>query len=157
MDADPEKMGDMTSTHLTGATELPDGAWVRGRGLRDPDPTGPLPEHGLYLGGKKLRARNDDRLTWPHEWIDWPDFLLPRDSADAIARIRDLHERARAGHRVEVACYGGRGRTGTVIACLAVLSGVPADEAVTWARSHYDRHASETPWQRRWVRRFPTT
>ncbi|PRY34742.1 protein-tyrosine phosphatase family protein [Umezawaea tangerina] len=147
----------MTSTHLTGATELPDGTWIRGRGLRHPVPTGPLPEQGLYLGGSRLRARHDHALTWPHHWVDWPDFLLPRDRADAVARIRELHDFARAGHRVEVACFGGHGRTGTVLSCLAVLAGVPASDAVAWTRTHYHRRAVETPWQRRWVERFPTS
>jgi protein-tyrosine phosphatase len=145
----------MTSTHLTGATELPDGTWIRGRGLRDPAPDGPAPDHGLYLGGRRLRERHDAAITWPHHWVDWPDFLLPRDRADAVARIRELHDYAREGHRVEVACHGGKGRTGTVMACLAALAGVPVDQAVGWTRVHYDRHAAETPWQRRWVRRFP--
>lgn len=56
---------------------------------------------------------------------------------------------------VEVTCGGGVGRTGTVMACLAVLSGVPADRAVGWTRENYHRKAVETPWQRRWVLRFP--
>lgn len=56
---------------------------------------------------------------------------------------------------MEVACAGGRGRTGTAIACLAILAGVPADRAVGWVREHYERRAVETPWQRWWVRRFP--
>jgi protein-tyrosine phosphatase len=55
---------------------------------------------------------------------------------------------------VEVACGGGRGRTGTALACLAVLDGVPAHEAVGYVRAHYDARAVETPWQRRYVRRF---
>lgn len=61
----------------------------------------------------------------------------------------------RAGtERVEFACGGGRGRTGTALACLAVLDGVPAAEAVTFVRRHYDRRAVETPWQKRYVRAF---
>jgi protein-tyrosine phosphatase len=56
--------------------------------------------------------------------------------------------------RVEIACGGGRGRTGTALACLAVLDGVPPEEAVDFVRRHYDGHAVETPWQRRYVRRF---
>lgn len=56
--------------------------------------------------------------------------------------------------RVEIACGGGRGRTGTALAALAVLDGVPAEEAVEFVRRHYDRHAVETPWQRRYVSRF---
>ncbi|GAA4788569.1 hypothetical protein GCM10023200_23890 [Actinomycetospora chlora] len=66
-----------------------------------------------------------------------------------------LHRRARAGERVEAACRAGKGRTGTVIACLAILDGLPADHAVSWTRHHFQHRAVQTPWQRRWVRRFP--
>jgi len=143
---------------LPGAIRLPDGSSVRGRGLRDGPPAagpGPSPEHGLYLGTRRMRRRHDDALSWPHEWIDWPDFLLPRDHDHAVRQIRALHDHARGGRRVEVACGGGVGRTGTVIACLAVLAGLPAVEAVAWTRSHYRPRAVETPWQRAWVARFP--
>ncbi len=50
----------------------------------------------------------------------------------------------------------GRGRTGTVLACLAVLDGVAADDAVDHVRRGYHPRAVETPWQRRYVRRFAT-
>ncbi|GAB1510258.1 protein-tyrosine phosphatase family protein [Actinophytocola sp. KF-1] len=140
-------------TRLDDAIQLPDGAWVRARGLRNPAPGGPAPEFGLYLGSGKLRARHT--FEWPHQWIDWPDFLLPRDTDAAVTAIRELHRRAAAGERVEVACGGGIGRTGTVVAALAVLTGVPAGDAVAWARTHYHHRAVETPWQRRWItRRF---
>ncbi len=146
----------MTTTRLAGAIELPDGAWVRGRGLRHPPPAGPPPDYGLYLGGRRLRRRHDGTLPWAHDWVDWPDFLLPRHPDLAIAHVRSLHARATDGERVEVACGGGVGRTGTVIACLAVLAGLPPGDAVAWARAHHDPKAVETPWQRRWVARFPT-
>jgi hypothetical protein len=139
---------------LPGAVELPDGCRVRGRGLRDGAPDGPEPDYGLYLGTGRLRRRHQHLLTWPQEWIDWPDFLLPRDAAMAIAGIHALHQHAHAGRRVEVACGGGVGRTGTVMACLAVLSGLPPAEAVIWTRATYHPRAIETPWQRRWVSRF---
>ena len=142
----------LTVPLLLGAVRLPDGCWVRGRGLRYPTPTGLVPEYGLYLGGKVLRGRHQP--PWPHQWIDWPDFLLPRDFDQAVRLLRDLHQRARAGHPVEVACGGGSGRTGTALACLAVSAGVPAGEAVSWTRTHYHRRAVETPWQRRWIARF---
>jgi hypothetical protein len=41
-----------------------------------------------------------------------------------------------------------------VIACIAVLAGVPAGDAVTWTRAHYRGRAVETPGQRRWIRWF---
>lgn len=142
------------SVVLRGAVRLPDGCWVRGRGLRKPVPGGPEPEFGLYLGSRRLRSRHQP--PWPHEWIDWPDFLLPRDSGLAVDRIRSLHNRARTGQRVEVACGGGVGRTGTVIACLAVLTGMSPADAITWTRRTYHHRAIETPWQRRWIGRFTT-
>ena len=149
----------MIETHngapLAGGFQLPDGCWLRGRGLRNPLPTGPEPEFGLYLGSSRLLRRHQDELRWPHAWIDWPDFLLPRDRDQAVQQIRALHERAKAGTAVEVACGGGVGRTGTVIACLAVLAGLEPSQAVAWAREHHHPRAVETPWQRRWVQRFP--
>ncbi|GGU38645.1 protein-tyrosine phosphatase family protein [Lentzea flava] len=129
--------------------ELPDGAVITGRGLRQGKIVDPHPEYGVYLQHRPVD------VPWPHDWIDWPDFRLPRDHDAAIGVIRALHARALSGERVEVACSGGVGRTGTVISCLAVLSGVPADEAVAWTRAHYHPRAVETPWQKRWVRRFP--
>ncbi|KPM53532.1 protein tyrosine phosphatase [Frankia sp. CcI49] len=140
---------------LTGAIELPDGTWVRGRGLRHPRPDGRSPDFGLYLGSPRLRRRHDDALTWARQWIDWPDFGLPRDRDEAIRHIRALHERAQpAGSAVEVACGGGVGRTGTVIACLAVLTGLDPATAIAWTREHLHPRAVETPWQRRWVATF---
>jgi protein-tyrosine phosphatase len=142
--------------NLPGSIELPDGTPIRGRGLRNGPVPGPAPDFGLYLGTARLHRRHADSLPWPQTWIPWPDFLLPRDQKAAIAAIHALHRRAQSGDHVEIACNGGVGRTGTVIACLAILSGLPPTEVIPWTRTHYHPHAIETPWQRRWVRRFPT-
>jgi hypothetical protein len=131
-----------------GVVELPSGRLVRGRGLRSPLPEGAAPELGVYLLGSPPVA-----VPWDSRWIRWPDFHLPADRDAAREVLREAWERA-ADERVEVACAGGRGRTGTALACLAVLDGVPADEAVAWVRQRYDPRAVETPWQRRFVRRF---
>lgn len=141
----------MTSVRLAGAIQLPDGTWIRGRGLRDPTPAGPVPDFAVYLGSDRLRRRHDAALSWPHEWVRWPDFLLPLHWRAAAESIIGVRQRVLAGHAVEVACNGGRGRTGTVIACLAVTAGLTADEAVRWTRTHYHPKAIETPWQRRWI------
>ncbi|NUO97333.1 MAG: protein phosphatase [Nonomuraea sp.] len=131
-----------------GVLRLPSGRLVRGRGLRHPLPPGPEPTFALYLLG-----RVPPPVAWESRWLRWPDFWLPADRTEAAAALREAWERA-PGERVEVACGGGRGRTGTALACLAVLDGVPAAEAVPYVRTHYDRHAVETPWQRRFVARF---
>lgn len=151
-----ETAGDTGQVQLAGAIALPDGTWVRGRGRRQPLPEGPLPDFGLYLGRPPTRAR-DWRPDWPAEWVAWPDFGTPRDSASAAAAIRRVYDVARSGARVEIACVGGTGRTGTVIACLAILAGHPANDALAWTRRHYRPHAVETPGQRRWIARFAGT
>ena len=130
-----------------GLLRLPSGLRVRGRGLRRPLPEGPLPEFGVYLLG---RAPD---IPWPSTWVRWPDFRLPSDPAALRAALADVLRRA-ATERVELACAGGHGRTGTALACLAVLDGVPAEEAVAYVRAHYDRHAVETGGQRRFVAAF---
>ncbi|MEU6528100.1 protein-tyrosine phosphatase family protein [Streptomyces sp. NPDC046928] len=132
-----------------GVLRLPSGRLVRGRALRRPlDPAAPPPTYGVYLLG-----RRPPEADWETHWIRWPDFRLPADRAAARAALAAAWERA-SEERVEIACGGGRGRTGTALACLAVLDGVPAGEAVGFVRRHYDRHAVETPWQRRYVRTF---
>ncbi len=145
----------MTTGRRSGvyAVTLPDGVVVLARGRRAERPPGTPPTFGLCLGSD----RGDFRREWPLEWVDWPDFRTPRDPLLAAAAIRRAYAKARAGERVEVTCGGGTGRTGTVIACMAVLAGVPADEAVAWVRAHYRRHAVETPAQRRWIRWFATS
>jgi protein-tyrosine phosphatase len=130
-----------------GIIELPGGHRVRGRGLRRPLPDGPQPDFGVYLLG-----RQPDAVEWEHRWVRWPDFRTPRSTDDALAALEEAYGRA-ATERVEVACGGGVGRTGTALAAMAVMAGVPSAEAVAWVRRHYDKRAVETPWQRRWVRK----
>ncbi|WP_394350087.1 protein-tyrosine phosphatase family protein [Streptomonospora sp. PA3] len=113
-----------------------------------PLPPGPTPHFGLYLLARRPRP-----VPWEHVWLRWPDFRLPADRAAARAALHDAWSRARA-ERVEIACRGGRGRTGTALACLAVLDGVPSREAVAYVREHYSPRAVETPWQRSYVAAF---
>ena len=131
-----------------GVMELPSGRVVRGRGLRHPLPGGPVPEFGVYLLGKEPPA-----TAWASRWVRWPDFRLPADPGELREVLGEVLERART-ERVELACAGGIGRTGTALACLAVLDGVPAASAVAYVRGRYHPRAVETPWQRRFVRRF---
>jgi len=56
------------------------------------------------------------------------------------SRAALCHARSRdraVGERVEVACLGGRGRASTALACIAILDGVPARQAVRYVREHY--------------------
>jgi protein-tyrosine phosphatase len=131
-----------------GVLRLPSGRLVRGRALLRPLPAGPVPAFGLYLLGHQPPP-----VPWPSRWLVWPDFGLPADRAAAGDALREAW--ARAGtERVEIACAGGHGRTGTALACLAILDGIPGGEAVGYVRKHYAARAVETPWQRRFVAGF---
>jgi protein-tyrosine phosphatase len=89
---------------------------------------------------------------WEHQWIAWPDFRLPRHRSEAVDVLRDACARG-VHQRVEIACSGGRGRTGTALAVMAIATGVDASDAVDWVRSRYHPKAVETPWQRKWIER----
>jgi hypothetical protein len=132
-----------------GVLRLPSGRLVRGRGLRRPLHAGPRPGFALYLLGRKPPP-----VPWEARWVRWPDFGLPSDPPAAVSVLREAWERS-GGERVEIACVGGLGRTGTALACLAVLDGLPGVQAVAYVRRHYAPRAVETPWQRRFVSRFP--
>jgi len=123
---------------------FPDGTRVRALPLSERAEHDPARSYGLYL---------DERWapTWPADVIPWPDFGLPDDFGKAAAQIEAAFARARGGEGVEVGCAGGLGRTGTVLACMAVLAGVPPAEAVPWVRDHYRPEAVETPEQAGWV------
>ncbi|MCE1178277.1 MAG: hypothetical protein LWW86_04505 [Micrococcales bacterium] len=92
--------------------------------------------------------------TWPQRHVRWPDFGLPLRRSHAWAAFAEAHWRS-ATQRVEIACAGGVGRTGTALAALAMLDGLGPDEAITWVRERYHAGAVETPWQRWWLRLGP--
>jgi protein-tyrosine phosphatase len=136
--------------HRTQVT-LADGAPITGVTFLGPDPYArdKDPVFGLYL---------DERWSppWSHAHVDWPDFGLPADPEAFRAALLDLLARARSGDAVELGCLGGHGRTGTALACLAILAGAPSDAAVAWVRSEYCERAVETPEQEAFVRAFET-
>jgi protein-tyrosine phosphatase len=113
-------------------------------------PDGLAPEFGVYLV-----ARDPGPFAWEHRWVPWRDFRTPTSTPGALDALDEAYRRA-ASERVELACEGGVGRTGSALAAIAVLSGVPPADAVAWVRDRYNPRAVETPWQRRWVRSLPS-
>ncbi|MBD3926268.1 protein phosphatase [Nocardioides cavernae] len=130
-----------------GVLVLPSGRTLRGCPLADVGGAG-RPDFGLHLA-----AEAPPPPGWPSRWIRWRDFRTPSDPEDAREALIDTWRRS-SDQRVEVACRGGRGRTGTALACLAVIDGMPTHEAVAFVRRSYHPAAVETPWQRRFVQRF---
>jgi protein-tyrosine phosphatase len=141
-------MTELWDPGTTGVLALPSGRLIRGRGLARPMPAGPSPDLGVYLLGTEPPA-----VGWDSRWLQWPDFGLPADPAMLAETLAEAWRRA-ADERVEFACAGGHGRTGTALACLAIIDGVPAGDAVAYVREHYDAGAVETIGQRRYLERF---
>ncbi len=104
------------------------------------------PDFGLYL---------DQRWAppWDHAHLTWVDFGVP-DATELRVALEDLLARSRRGEHVEVGCLGAHGRTGTALACLAVLTGTPSGEAVAWVRAAYCEKAVETDEQHAFVAAF---
>jgi hypothetical protein len=130
------------------AVEFADGTSVTGVTFLGDDPYSrdTAPTFGLYLDAKW-------DPPWPHEHVAWPDLGVP--GADEVtASLQRLLVRGRGGERVEIGCLGGHGRTGTALACLAVLTGTPGDAAVEWVRANYCPDAVETAEQDKFVDNF---
>lgn len=82
-------------------------------------------------------------------------------SHEEMRRLLDLVDQAvEAGHTVYLHCWGGVGRTGTVVGCYLVRHGMTGDEALAWlrgvwpsvAQSGWHPTTPETSEQKRFVR-----
>ena len=131
----------------SGVVQLPSGRFVRGHSLRRPPEGGPA-DFTLVLAARSPAPQHDSTT-----WIPWLDFGLPFDRARAVRLLREAWARSDR-ERVAITCRGGRGRTGTALACIAVLDGMAPAAAISLVRGRYDRRAIETPWQKRYVATF---
>lgn len=134
-------------SHYRVPVTFPDGTtvWASGR-FAAPETREPV-DFGLYL-------YDGWEVTAAGQVVEWPDFDVPVDGVATSAAIERAFEVARLGGKVEVGCAAGHGRTGTALACMAILAGVPSDEAVEWVRRHYCRNAVEHEDQEEWVLSF---
>jgi len=123
-----------------GVVTLPSGRRIRGGRVRDL----------RYDADWSLVLTAFPRRVDAGEWVCWPDFGLPLNSGEARRAIARAWTRSSA-ERVQIACGGGVGRTGTALAACAVLEGMEADAAIAHIRREYHPRAVETPWQRRWL------
>lgn len=125
---------------------FPDGIVVIAASFDPADPYGRErpPDYGLYLDRQW-------QPPWDHNHLDWPDFGVPDDVDSVLVALTAVQDRALSGQHVEIGCLGGHGRTGTALACLAVLGGEPPQGAVAWVRANYCSKAVETPEQAAFV------
>jgi len=88
------------------------------------------PEDGLAPYAEALHAEAAVRgLTVAHRQMPIRDLDVP--SREHMTAILDALDAALAvGHNVYVHCWGGVGRTGTVVGCYLVRHGLTGDEAL---------------------------
>jgi protein-tyrosine phosphatase len=137
--------------HYDTPLEFPDGTVVHASSAIDRPWDERGPDLALYLDS-----------TWRPSglayFIDWPDYQLPKRYVDSALTIIDVFNRAKnQGLWVEVGCIGGHGRTGTTLACMAVLAGLSHKQAVKFVRKNYCDKAiegSDQEWYVEWFQTF---
>ncbi len=141
----------ISDRHCQTPVHMPDGlTTVHATSLSKQFEASTIPDFGLYLDGG---WRPDCMAIM----LPWRDYGLPAVS-DAFAdyAIKEAFSWAQAGAFVEVGCIGAHGRTGTVLACIAILADpeLTGPEAVTFIRAAFCNHAIESAEQEWWVARF---
>jgi ADP-ribosylglycohydrolase/protein-tyrosine phosphatase len=96
--------------------------------------------------GEVLAANGVDLVRFPIRDVNVTD---DRDAVRVV--LDDMLARLAAGQRVVVACRGGLGRTGTIVACLLRYIGLDADRAIAITRATRPG-AIETSLQEQFVR-----
>jgi protein-tyrosine phosphatase len=136
---------------LRGRLELPlDGKLISISG----GPFDAMPE-----GARGLCLEADAARIGEAEWrLDVPDYGVP-DEAGLRAVLAQMLEAMRAAPNdaYHIGCKAGIGRTGTVMACLAIMAGAVEGDPVAWLRAAYFQGAIETPGQEAFVRFFTAT
>ena len=98
-----------------------------------------------------------------HVRIPVRDMDVPVDARHMVKILDTVDAALDAGRNVYVHCWGGIGRTGTVVACWLQRHGRSADEALNELAAHWTtvakrdraRRSPETDAQVAWVRRWP--
>jgi protein-tyrosine phosphatase len=81
------------------------------------------------------------------------DGWIPEDEAGFRGLLRDVRSALATGETVAIACVGGFGRTGTLVACLLIELGLPAAATMELTRTIRPGTIGFEP-QEHFVRRF---
>lgn len=133
--------------HYNSELKFPDGVSVFASSRFNRDADEDAPDFGIYLDGLWY-------ASCPAYFIDWPDYGLPTRWEVSARCIIDAYKKASDGLWVEVGCIGGHGRTGTVLACMGILSGMSAAEAIEYVHMFYCTQAIESDEQEWYVEWF---
>jgi len=108
-----------------------------------------VPDFGCYM------YSGWDPSRWMSYYLPWQDFGLPKvPMVTVIGVVDELIEKIRAGLTVEIGCMGGHGRTGSLLALIAVRLGSTASEAIRFVHNDYCHHAIEGEKQEWYIHQF---
>jgi hypothetical protein len=111
----------------------------------------------IYAGSYRSRPRGsfgvclekEFRGMGCHEFVDWPDFGLPRDALHLEIVMEKVELHLRRGNLVYVGCRGGYGRTGTFLALLVKRNTYL--DPIAYVRREYRARAIETSGQEQYI------
>ena len=123
----------------------------------------PYPDLGFYLDSSWFRELGSIASAgiecpikewWPFIVVGWPDRgSIDDDSYKTLVEL--AVSKIREGKSIEVACQGGHGRTGTMLAgILATLEELSAEKAIEQLRKRYCDSAVESHEQKCQVYRY---
>ena len=134
-------------------SEYPDINWKREK-----------PDYGIYLSpfwikkvGGVLRNNHEGpevRIPYPSAVVEWEDYGVV-DLGQLYRTVQFAVKKVKQGSKLEIACYGGHGRTGTLLACIMTdIENITPKKAVTEVRNRYCVNAIETVAQEELVAKY---
>lgn len=106
---------------------------------------------GLYLD-ERWHGHADAKNCW---FVPWEQLRAPDDVGLLVERLDDVVLALHGGATVEIACFAGHGRTGSVLASLDIALGADPAAAVARVREQYCRRAIGTGELEEFVHRVP--
>ena len=110
----------------------------------------PDPDCAIYLSQEWLKGRIIGVKGSNIVYLGWPD-MKDMDIRPVRRACRWATNSLKLGHRLEIGCFGGHGRTGTMVSLLMVHLGWQAEDAIKEVRGRYCQRAVETQAQEKMV------
>jgi hypothetical protein len=154
-------------THVRDPFDIGSGVLVYASAARDAKDYDPdLVKYGIYASSDWIPdimmspgfiVPWAERLSIPINTVklDWPDYKTPTLPIELLQDVLEWAvQEAATGVGVEVGCMGGHGRTGTMLALLAVTNGADPITAHECVKQLYCKHAIESESQAKYIGRY---